>query len=351
MLQKAEPTPEVIEGYVTLTQDRLYYKSVGRGDTIVVLHDGPGLDFAYLEPTIADLGTRYRVVFYDQRGGGKSWAQKLTSAWINMDQFVEDVESLRRYLNVPKIILLGHAWGALVAAEYAMKYPDHVQKIVMLNPAPFYARGWQEVDETLASRMKTLAPRLKTMRESEGFTAFQPQAVERYYREFYQAYIFNLENVDKLQFRFTAESAKALRMIDDIFQEALFDKHFNMISTVTSKLQAKTAVIHGDYDPVPERVVRMLVDAIPDAHLVMLKECGHFPNIEQPDALIEALYDVLQPPNRPPKRVRKPVPSEKKKPEDEEEGLEKFLKTMVKGLPKEKWDKILNRKPDDAAKP
>lgn len=350
-LTRKDSAPEITEGYIQLQQDRLYYKSLGKGETIIVLHGGPGMGSAYLEPTLSELATHYRVIFYDQRGSGASWAQELTPEWVQLDQYVEDLESLRLALNIPKIILLSHSWGALLAAQYAQKYPQNVQKFIMLSPSPFHHRGIQEMKENLAPRLITLEPHLKAVRESSAYLAYEPQAVERYARELFKAYTFDLEKVEAIPFRWTRNSARAYLEIVKIFEERLLTKDFNMLKEPASLVRTKTIVIHGDHDPTPERVVRILVDAIPSASLILLPECGHFPHIERPDECIEALYDALQTPNRPPKRIRKPVPSTQRKGEDEEQGLDKLLKTIITGLPKEKWDEVFKRKPENSEKP
>ena len=60
------------EGYATLPNVRLFYRTLGRGEPILFLHGGPGLPHGYLLPWMEPLARSHRLVFFDQRGVGRS---------------------------------------------------------------------------------------------------------------------------------------------------------------------------------------------------------------------------------------------------------------------------------------
>ena len=98
------------------------------------LHGGPGqgsehfdaLAGTYLEPQL-------RMVYYDQRGSGKS--QRPTDRNYSLATLVEDVEALRRTLGADKIAVIGHSFGGILALEYSAKYPDHVSHLIVVSGA------------------------------------------------------------------------------------------------------------------------------------------------------------------------------------------------------------------------
>src|SRR5438105_2969690 len=85
----------------------LFVHEEGRGDPVLVLHGGPGLDSRYLSPDLAPLARHHRVIYYDQRGSGRS----TVVADVTADVLVSDLEALRRALNLRQAPVLGHSWG------------------------------------------------------------------------------------------------------------------------------------------------------------------------------------------------------------------------------------------------
>ena len=105
---------------------------------VLILHGGPGADSRYLRPqldAIANLGAGRRIYYYDQRGADRS-PQAEGEAPPSVSVHVADVEAVRRYIGVEKVRLIGYSWGALLAMLYATQYPQHIDRLVLLSPAP-----------------------------------------------------------------------------------------------------------------------------------------------------------------------------------------------------------------------
>src|SRR4029453_16743458 len=91
------------EGFV-LTPDsvRLFPQIVGAGrDTIIVLHGGPGLTLDYLAADLEPLAARHTLLFYDQRGAGRS-SLVSDSAGLSAERFVDDLEAIRAHFGLTK---------------------------------------------------------------------------------------------------------------------------------------------------------------------------------------------------------------------------------------------------------
>lgn len=118
-LQASQPPVPQQEGYVDAGGGvRLFYRVLGAAapDTIVVLHGGPGYSSAYIADDLAPLAARYTLVFYDQRGAGRSTLVS-DSAALTGERFAEELEAVRRHFGLGRVTLLGHSWGAGVAAD------------------------------------------------------------------------------------------------------------------------------------------------------------------------------------------------------------------------------------------
>lgn len=116
-------------------QASLHYTVVGAAaDTIIVLHGGPGLSSRYLRAAFDPLAARHTVIYYDQRGRGRSVAGADSTAFTAA-QDVEDLDSLRRAFHLGRVRLVGHHWGAVLAALYAKRFPDHVARLLLVSPS------------------------------------------------------------------------------------------------------------------------------------------------------------------------------------------------------------------------
>jgi proline iminopeptidase len=127
--------PPFTDGTVTVTGgDRLYFRLYGRGpDTLLVLHGGPALSSGYLEEALAPLAGRHAVLFYDQRGRGRSSpVSRLDSLSYTRD--VADLEEVRAHFHLDSLTLIGHHWGAGLAFGYAVRHPERVKRLVLLSP-------------------------------------------------------------------------------------------------------------------------------------------------------------------------------------------------------------------------
>jgi proline iminopeptidase len=114
--------------------DSLFYRIVGRGtDTIVVLHGGPALNGRYLEEAFRPLAESHILLFYDQRGRGRSSAAHQPDS-LSFDQDLADLEAVQSHFALGPLRLIGHHWGAALAAQYAIRHPGQVARMVLVSP-------------------------------------------------------------------------------------------------------------------------------------------------------------------------------------------------------------------------
>jgi proline iminopeptidase len=126
---------------------RLFHVDEGRGPAVIVVHGGPGLPPAQPWPLSARLAAEHRFVYYHQRGCGRStrpftrlpgrstWDRmQALHARLGLPEQIADLERLRRLLGEERVVLVGHSFGALLAALYAAEFPDRVAALVALAP-------------------------------------------------------------------------------------------------------------------------------------------------------------------------------------------------------------------------
>jgi proline iminopeptidase len=121
------------EGYVT-TRDgvRLYVRRVGDGPGAVIVPNG-----IYLMPDFARIASGRTVLFYDVRNRGLSDTitdESRIAQGIRHD--VDDLETVRRDAGFDRIAVVGHSYVGLTVILYAMKYPEHVDRVIQMGPIP-----------------------------------------------------------------------------------------------------------------------------------------------------------------------------------------------------------------------
>lgn len=139
----------------------------------------------YLLPDMDRLSDRFRLIYYDQRGRGKS-VEGVLPEDVRMESEIEDLEALREYFQLDSVALLGHSWGGVLAMEYALRHPDHFSGLILLNTAPASADDFK----LLQYRRKRAAAdleKLSTIASDGGYLAGDPDAVAEYYRIHFRA--------------------------------------------------------------------------------------------------------------------------------------------------------------------
>jgi proline iminopeptidase len=113
---------------------KIWTKKVGNGKIkVLLLHGGPGFSHDYMECFEDFLpGEGLEIYYYDQLGSGNSDVPADTSLW-HLPRFVEEVEQVRKGLQLDHFYVVGHSWGSMLAMEYAHKYQAHLKGVVLSN--------------------------------------------------------------------------------------------------------------------------------------------------------------------------------------------------------------------------
>src|SRR5437868_11420401 len=144
------------EGFVDANGIMIYYKTLGRGEPLLIVHGGPGASHDYFLPFLLPLARHHRLVFIDERGSGRSQQLENPSGYT-VENMVEDVETVRQALNLGKISLLGHSYGGALAQAYALKYQRNLSHLIL-------ASTWsssEQMNKVLAKMKENMSPQLR----------------------------------------------------------------------------------------------------------------------------------------------------------------------------------------------
>jgi proline iminopeptidase len=271
----------------------LFVRRIGSGPPTVVLHGGPGAHHDYLLPGFDALAHGRELIYYDQRGGGRSAAPR--SVPVGWTEQVGDLEALRGRWGLEQLTLAGYSWGALLALLYALEHPARVARLALISPAP----AWRAARESYEARFnqRNLDPAFqeerRRLRESE-VRERDPAAFQRRMFELsVAAYFHDPERArDLTPFRVTGRTQQEV-------WASLGD--YDLRPRLPRLRGTPAIVLHGENDPIPLETARVTADLI-GASLHPLPHCGHVPYVEAFEQFVHLLDGFL------PARAQSPTP-------------------------------------------
>lgn len=282
------------EGYVPVENGALYYREVGQGQPIILLHGGPDFDHQYLLPDMDRLSDSYRLIYYDQRGRGKS-GRGVQPEDVTIKSEIEDLEAVRKHFQLDSAAILGHSWGGLLAMEYAIHYPSSVSHIILMDTAPAVREDWVMLRQELRQKKSVYEPELSALVSSAAYQEGDPEAVMAYYRMHFGMTIKRPEHLERVleNMQFIKENVLRERAIENrLYEQTLLLSDFDLTPQL-NRLTIPTLVIHGDYDFIPAKFAARIAQSIPGARFVLLQDCGHFAYVESPDKVRKAIADFF----------------------------------------------------------
>jgi len=252
------------------------------------LHGGPGAHHDYLLPQMLRLSEAGPLLFYDQRGGGRSRTESREP--ITWQTHVADLAAVVREFDVAPFTLLGYSWGGLLALFYAIEAagdgvlpPD---RMILIDPAPISRAFRTQYDQEYARRQS--GGQIMAMRAelaASGLREDDPDA--------YRQRAFELSVAGYFADPGRANDLTPFRVIGRV-QQSVWDSlgEYDLREGLT-RVSAPTLIVHGRRDPIPLASSDAAAQALPDARLVILEDAGHVPYVEQPDALFAAIDHFL----------------------------------------------------------
>lgn len=270
----------------------LYAREIGQGTAIIVLHGGPDFDQSYLLPEMDRLSDSFHLIYYDQRGRGKS-ADHVQPEDVTLASDLADLDKVRQYFHLDSVVLLGHSWGIVLALEYALRYPQRVSRLILMNPAPASTDDYKQLRKDWLEKRPDDMERRKAISASAAYKEGDPEAVIAYYRIHFKPALARPEDYEKIiaRFRssFTKEGILKARAIEArLMTETWSSPGYDLLPKLKS-LNIPTLVITGDHEFIPAATAAHIAQAMPNARMVTLKDCGHFSYLESPVAVREQI--------------------------------------------------------------
>ena len=264
--------PEIEEGYLEVNGVSLFYKSMGSGEPIVVLHGGPGFDHRQFLPYIWELADRHRVILFDQRGTGLS-SGLIDTESISIETFIADIEGVRAAFNIDKMNLLGHSWGGILAMHYGIEHPEQLRSLILCSTAASIDSFAEMRANYEANRLAADSELLEEIYSSDEYQNGDPQAIERFWRIYFKPYFADPSLVAGLDLHFEKNTIENGTAVARFMMESVgeFDLHEGL-----QTIRCPTLIIHGDSDPMPSTYAERIHESIEGSELVIAEDSGHW---------------------------------------------------------------------------
>src|SRR5437879_7607749 len=232
---------------VDLNGVRIYTRRVGEGPPVVVLHGGPGAHHDYLLPQYDRLAHGRELLYYDQRGGGRSPVPRDTP--VGWREHVQDLEAIRGVLGLDRLTLCGYSWGGLLALLYYLDHPERVARLALVSPASPTASYRRAFEAEFARRMA--APEVQAEREALRASGLRERDAEAYRKRAFElsvaGYFRDFRDATRLTpFRVTART-------QDLVWASLgeYDIRPKLREIASRAPLPPSLAVHGLYDPIP----------------------------------------------------------------------------------------------------
>ncbi|OCL12416.1 alpha/beta-hydrolase [Glonium stellatum] len=276
---------------------KLFFTLTGSGPLLVIQAPGWGIGDAYLQSGLAPLAKSHTLLFLLPRGTAPSSCPESTTEMRSVTMAF-DLESLRVWLEVPSLALLGHSNGGAVALAYAEMYPERVERLVLVSPqilgfndSATWIRffGERKEDPRYAGAIETMKGGMDPQTDEElkgllkGLMPYYFAQPERYAEKFY----LQLEEAAKDSQHGSVQVSpfKAQGDADRADKEG--------VTGLFGRVICKTLLLVGDQDAFCSVAAAKVAEegikggGYGEVKLVVLENCGHFPWVEKGDVFFD----------------------------------------------------------------
>jgi len=249
------------------------YGEPGANLPVIVANGGPGLSHIYMmqNDVWIRLARGRQIVFYDQRGTGKS-TRIQPGASQDIEAQIADLEAIRAKFNFQKFDLVGDSYGGFLAMAYAAAHPEHIDKLILSDSAPPLMKNIVHVLAQVFPDVMERSPDPQEQMRNHFRMLF-------YSEEKRDAYLAGAQDLGYAP-QVGAAVSRAIAKVD--------------LTAQLPKFTFPTMVITGRYDMnVAPLTAWNIYKAIPGAKFVVFAKSGHLPSYEEPDKYVQVVDAFL----------------------------------------------------------
>jgi L-proline amide hydrolase len=263
---------------------------------VVVLHGGPGLAHNGCLP-MANLARQGRaVVHYDQIGCGQSTHfPDADPNWWTIDLFIRELATVTRALRIDRFHLIGHSWGGMLGAEYALRHPETLASLTICNSPASMELWMQAADEAIAALPEDIQ---RSIRINERAGTTDSPDYERAMAHIYERHFCRVVPTPQDLRDTLAQAAADPTVYHTMNGPSEFTvtgslKNWSIVDRLAG-ITSPTLVLAGEHDEASPATWRPFVDLIPDARAHVFAGASHTPHWETPQQWLQVVGEFLR---------------------------------------------------------
>lgn len=253
----------------------LYYRVAGVGKPVLMLSGGPGDDCDYMMPVAAVVAKSAQAILPELRGTGRSIPPLIDQNTISVTAYLEDLEALRASLRIERWTVIGHSAGGLLAMRYAVTYPQHMDKLVLVDTVPVASELLTPLNDNIFARL--------SVDERERVMAPQTSSSPQAQRDvaLLQATVFFFDR--KLGAKILADVASTYHAdVGRLLGGSLIPSGGYDLRPSLKDFERPVLVLSGRQDPMDPLMASETASAFKHSTLNFINRAGHFPWFDQP---------------------------------------------------------------------
>ena len=278
--------------HITTDVGKIFYEVHGDGIPILFLSGGPGAPPQTLNPIIDYLKDNYKCILLHQRGTGDSYNSKIDSTTITIDRYVSDISAVAKQERIEKFYLLGHSWGAMLALDYIVKYPDKVNGAILIGSSGCSLDFLQPMNNRIFSAV--------TKNEMDSLQAYSVQLnndkIENWSKN---------ELLNKINSIIISKQFYDLSFVPELLKYGSINREVNILMMANlrninwnlenqlKEIKISTVIINGNNDPIGIEPVQKLKEIMVGSELCVINDCGHYVWLEKPNELKSIVFNFL----------------------------------------------------------
>ncbi len=267
---------------------KICYKIQGEGEPVFLIH-GFGAKNEFWIAQISELSKKFCVINLDLRGSGKS--DRLDEPTTTMDTYVDDLRGLLNFLDIEKAHFIGHSFGGMILMNFALKYPDCIDKLVLMATLPSWSKDPSGIEIYKRNQIELYESALKNPVET-----FYIKMKLRLTRRFLK--LMEEDPKNKFHGVFSAEDliqmgkVNPMKPPDIINMGNAMGKHDTLGRL--HEIKCETLIMCGEKDRfTPKAIANQMKERIPNSTLKFFGGSHWFPLENAPD-VNQAVIDFLE---------------------------------------------------------
>lgn len=292
------------EGFVDAHGVLVYYKIVGNGNPLVIVHGGPGASHDYFLPYLLPLARTHQLIFLDERGSGRSEKLEDPSGYT-VGAMVEDVEAVRAALRLGAIDLLGHSYGGVLAQAYALKYQQNLRHLILCSTFHSTSKMNGVFQTMLAGMSPALRAHIRKLEADSLYGHGMDFERNRYTDEYmvaawgegYFPYLY--QNHPDPNYSAVGNGVMSWDLYREMWGshgEFVIDGNLKSVEyeEQLASLRVPTLITVGDHDECAPSLAQAMHERITGSSLVILPKSGHMTFVDQPALFIKTVDEFLR---------------------------------------------------------